>query len=93
MHGAAGFGEKLRDVVGVGYAGRRAARRAARRLKSPLPREKTDMAMRATPSPLPSREAGQPPSYELPLHTRPAFQSGLRKKSAPALANAESPGL
>jgi len=93
MHGAAGFGEKLRDVVGVGHGGRRAALRAARRLKSPLPREKTDVERRATPSPLPSQAAGQLPSYELPLHTRPAFRSGLRKKSAPALANAESPGL
>jgi len=69
MHGAAGFGEKLRDVVGVGHGG-----------KSPLPREKTDVERRVTPSPLPSQEAGQFPSYELPLHTRPAFQSGLRKK-------------
>jgi hypothetical protein len=35
MHGAAGFGEKLRDVVGVGHGGRRAALRAARRPDPP----------------------------------------------------------
>jgi hypothetical protein len=60
-------------VGGAGYGGRRAARRAARRLKSPPPREKTDVEIRATPSPLPSQEAGQPLLHELLLNTRPAF--------------------
>jgi len=49
------------------------APRAARRLKSPPPREKRNVEIRATPSPLPSQEAGKPLLHELLLNTRPAF--------------------